>query len=250
MRFFLRLAYNGTRFHGWQRQPNAVSVQQCLEEALSTVCRHPVELTGAGRTDAGVHARMMYAHFDTHEIPDTDRFLKSVDRMAGPDIAVQDILRVTPAAHARFDAISRSYAYYIIFRKDPFMKEIAFRMSSCPDIDLMNEAATILTENEDFTSFSKLHTDVKTNKCRVTRAEWSFQDDGRILRFDITADRFLRNMVRAVVGTLLEVGAGKISKEEFIRIIEAKDRCEAGVSVPAQGLFLNEIVYPSEIFFT
>ena len=247
MRYFLRLAYDGSSFHGWQRQPNAVSVQQRLEEALSTILRHPVDLTGAGRTDTGVHAREMYAHFDSDAPIEAERFLRSLNRMIGSDIAVGRLLPVIPEAHARFDAISRSYSYHIITHKDPFRERYAHRMERLPNLDAMNEAAAILLQTEDFTSFAKLHSDSLTNLCDVSHAQWVAEGDGAI-RFDISANRFLRNMVRAVVGTLLEVGTGKLNLDGFKSVIYEKDRCAAGMSVPAKGLFLTRIVYPDNIF--
>lgn len=248
MRYFLRLVYDGTPFHGWQRQPNAASVQQKIEEALSTIFQRPTDITGAGRTDTGVHAAEMYAHFDTDAIADSGRFLTSLNRLVGNEIAIDALLPVKPDAHARFDALSRSYKYHVTLRKNPFAFRYAHRMDRMPCVEAMNEAADILLTTEDFTSFAKLHTDVKTNICRVTEARWTVDEESRELVFTITADRFLRNMVRAVVGTLLEVGTGKVTLQGFREIIEKKDRCEAGTSMPAKGLFLQKIVYPKEIF--
>lgn len=248
MRYFLRLAYDGTPFHGWQRQPNAMSVQQRLEESLSTMLQRPVEITGAGRTDAGVHAREMYAHFDADEIKDSKRFLASLNRLAGNSISVYDLLPVKDDAHARFDALSRSYQYFISLVKNPFDFNYAHRMEHIPDVDKMNEAAAMMLRLDDFTSFAKLHSDSKTNICKVSHARWCVDESHRKLIFSITADRFLRNMVRAIVGTLLEVGTGKLTLEGFKSVIDKKDRCAAGVSMPAKGLFLTKIIYPQEIF--
>lgn len=248
MRFFLDLSYDGTNFHGWQRQPNAVSVQQTVEDALSVISRKKIDIIGAGRTDTGVHATKMYAHFDSDAIPDKKKILTSLNRMIGNEIAINDLLPVREDAHARFDAVSRTYHYYISLRKNPFSFRYTHQMSRLPDIQKMNEAASILLNTEDFTSFAKLHSDTKTNICRVTQAEWRKEPACHCIYFVITANRFLRNMVRAVVGTLVEVGLNKISLEEFKEIILKKDRCAAGMSMPAKGLFLTNIVYPKEIF--
>lgn len=248
MRYFLKIAYDGTNFHGWQRQPNASSVQQTIEEALSTILRRRVEITGAGRTDTGVHAKVMYAHFDSDRLPDKNTFLSSLNKLVGNEISISDIREVADTAHARFDALSRTYKYYVTLSKNPFLYHYACRMHRKPDIGLMNEAAAILMETEDFTSFAKLHADARTNICDVSVAHWEEDSESECLVFTITANRFLRNMVRAVVGTLIEVGTGKITIDEFKKIIERKDRCAAGISMPAKGLFLTEIVYPKEIF--
>lgn len=248
MRYFLKIAYDGTNFHGWQRQPNASSVQQTIEEALSTILRHRVEITGAGRTDTGVHAKVMYAHFDSDRLTDKTAFLSSLNKLVGNEISISDIQEVTDNAHARFDALSRTYKYYVTLAKNPFLYNYACRMHRKPDIGLMNEAAAILMETDDFSSFAKLHADAKTNICDVSVAHWEEDSEKECLVFTITANRFLRNMVRAVVGTLIEVGTGKITIDEFKKIIERKDRCAAGISMPAKGLFLTEIVYPIEIF--
>lgn len=248
MRYFLKLAYDGTGFHGWQRQPNAASVQQTIEEALSIMAQREMEIVGAGRTDSGVHASCMYAHFDYDSLMDKKRFLTSLNRIVGNSIAVYDVIAVTPEAHARFDALSRTYQYHISLFKDPFSYHFAHRMERMPDVDTMNEAAAVLLETEDFTSFAKLHADTKTNMCDVSMALWEVEPGGRGLVFTIKADRFLRNMVRAVVGTLLEVGTGKMSLPGFKEVIERHDRCAAGVSMPAKGLFLTQIEYPDKIF--
>lgn len=246
MRYFLQLAYNGTRFHGWQRQPNAVSVQETIENALSTMVGKEVEIVGAGRTDAGVHAAEMFAHFDSEHVHDPEKFLSSLNKLVGRDIAVSRLLRVTSDAHARFDALSRTYHYHVCFEKNPFLFEFSHKMARIPDVELMNEACRRLLRTTDFTSFAKLHSDTKTNICKVTKAEWRKDNNG--LLFEITADRFLRNMVRAVTGTLIDIGLRKISVEHLEEIIEKKDRCAAGISMPAKGLFLTRIVYPKSIF--
>lgn len=248
MRYFIKLAYDGTEFHGWQRQPNANSVQQTIEEALSTILQKKTEIVGAGRTDTGVHAKIMFAHVDLEEITNKKQLLTSLNRLVGKAIVIMDLLKVIPTAHARFDAVSRSYQYHISLIKNPFYHLYRHRMDRCPDIDLMNKAGQILKETVDFTSFAKLHSDAKTNICKVSEAYWQLNETADHLTFHITADRFLRNMVRAVVGTMIEVGLGKISLEDFKDIISKKDRCAAGVSMPAKGLYLSEIVYPKEIF--
>ena len=247
MRRFLKLSYDGAPFHGWQRQPGDSSVQQTLEEALSTICRRPVEVVGAGRTDTGVNARVMYAHFDSdYIIPDKRRFLTGLNRLCGHAIAVEDVFEVDPDKHARFDARLRTYKYFVTFAKCPFLENMSWQTVMKLDLDLMNEAAALLLTTDDFTSFAKLHSDARTNICRVSEARWetwrnSFGVPGAV--FTISADRFLRNMVRAVVGTLVDVGRGKISVAEFAEIIRRKDRCAAGTSIPPQALFLWDIEY-------
>ena len=245
-RYFIYLSYNGTAYHGWQIQPNGISVQQVLTDALETVLRHKTEITGAGRTDTGVHARLMVAHFDT----DTDKLPANIvtrlNSILPRDIAVSEIKEVKTNAHARFDATSRRYEYIVVTRKNVFDDAFAAKVEGL-DFRKMNEAAAVLPDYNDFTSFSKLHTDVKTNNCVIHHARWTQVSPDKWM-FSIEADRFLRNMVRAVVGTLFEVGRGKISIDDFRKIIEAKDRCKAGTSVPAKGLFLVDIRYPDDIF--
>jgi tRNA pseudouridine38-40 synthase len=241
------LGYNGKAYCGWQTQPNAVTVQQTLEEALSTILRQTIAIVGAGRTDTGVHARLMVAHFDTREIiTDPSYLAKKLNSLLPKDIAIYKIVPVTPEAHARFDATSRTYRYFITTGKDPFTYDFAYRIHTRLDFDAMNRACEILYEYIDFTSFSKLHTDVKTNNCRISYAGWKKEDE--VWVFTITADRFLRNMVRAIVGTLLEIGREKITIEGFRQIIELKDRTKAGTSAPAQALFLTDIMYPEDLF--
>jgi tRNA pseudouridine38-40 synthase len=247
MRYFIYLAYDGTRYHGWQIQPNGISVQETLMQALATFLRREVEVTGAGRTDAGVHARLMVAHFDYDSPLDGAAVTDKLNRLLPPDISVYKVVPVKPEAHARFDATSRTYHYYVSTRKDPFNRHYAWRLFQTPDFHRMNEAARTLFDYTDFTSFSKLHTDVKTNNCRIMQAEWT-QVSPTEWRFTIQADRFLRNMVRAVVGTLMEVGRGKMTVDGFRRVIEAKDRCSAGSSVPGNALFLVDVGYPEELF--
>lgn len=246
MRYFMRLAYNGANFHGWQTQPNATTVQETIEHAMSTVLRKPISITGAGRTDAGVNAAMMIAHFECDSMPDdTAPLVRSLNSLLGKNIAIYTIFKVDDDAHARFDATSRTYKYFAHTVKSPFIYPLSWQCNPKLDFDKMNEAAKVLLQYTDFTSFSKLHTDVATNNCRITHAQW--EPEGEQMVFTITADRFLRNMVRAIVGTLVDVGMGKITKSDFCRIIEQKDRCCAGTSMPGHALFLWDITYPFEI---
>ncbi len=248
MRYFIYLSYDGTAYHGWQVQPNAVSVQQRMNEALSTLLRGKnSDVTGAGRTDAGVHAHMMVAHFDIENAVDCAWLTEKLNRILPYDIVVNKVVRVKPDAHARFDAKARTYHYWVYTRKNPFKRHYATRISYPLDFNCMNEAASYLLSVKDFTSFSKLHTDVKTNICRVTKAEWTQVDDD-LWQFEITADRFLRNMVRAVVGTLVEVGRGRMSIDDFKRVVAQKDRCAAGDSMPGNALSLVDIAYDNNIF--
>lgn len=256
MRFFITLSYDGTRYHGWQIQPNGNSIQQELQQALSTLLRQPIEVVGAGRTDTGVHARMMVAHFDLDPTQpplkgeefspfkgELERVLAyKLNKLLPADIAVQEVRQVDEEMHARFSATSRTYHYFIHTRKDPFLQAYSWQIPFALDFEKMNEAAKVLLEYKDFTSFSKVGTNVKTNLCDLREAYWEEVAPGR-WRFTITANRFLRNMVRAIVGTLVEVGRGRISIEEMRQIIEAKDRCQAGESVPAKALFLVDIKY-------
>ncbi|MCH5215976.1 MAG: tRNA pseudouridine(38-40) synthase TruA [Muribaculaceae bacterium] len=244
-RYFLKLAYNGTGYHGWQRQPNAKSVQETIEDALTTLYRKSVSITGAGRTDTGVNARIMYAHFDTEsEIEDVHRMIRSLNSLLGNNIVIYDIIRVHNEAHARFDATLRTYKYFVLTHKSPFAYPYAWHAYPTLDFEAMNDAAKILLTTDDFTSFSKLHTDVKTNICNVTEAIWTpISESSDAWAFTISADRFLRNMVRAVVGTLVEVGAGKISISDFSAIISSKNRSNAGTSMPPHPLFLWDIKY-------
>ncbi len=247
-RYFVYLAYDGTSYHGWQIQPNGNSVQEELMKALSTLLRRPVEVVGAGRTDAGVHASLMVAHFDATEPCDPVFLTDKLNRLLPPDISVYRVVPVKADAHARFDATSRTYKYYVTTTKTPFGRAYKCRLFGAPlDFCRMNEAADVLAEYTDFTSFSKLHTDVKTNNCRIMHARWEQVSDTEWV-FTIRADRFLRNMVRAIVGTLFEVGRGKLSVEGFRRIIEQKDRCKAGTSAPGHALFLVDVEYPEEVF--
>ena len=247
MRYFIYLAYDGTNYHGWQIQPNGASVQETLMKALSTFLRRDIEIVGAGRTDAGVHAKLMIAHFDFEEELDCKAVTDKLNRLLPPDISVFEVRKVRLDAHARFDATYRTYKYYVTTRKDPFNRHYAWRLFNELDFAKMNEAAKILFEYIDFTSFSKLHTDVKTNNCRIIHAEWTQRSEYEWV-FTIQADRFLRNMVRAVVGTLVEVGRGKMTLEDFRKVIEKKDRCSAGNSVPGHALFLVDVGYSEELF--
>lgn len=240
----MHLAYRGAPFHGWQSQPNAVSVQSTIEQALSTIMRRQIKITGAGRTDTGVSARKMVAHFDVDQpLSDEQKTVVALNSLVGRDIAIYSITRVHDDAHARFDATSRTYRYFATTVKSPFFHTLAWQASPHLDFEAMNRAAAILPTVSDFTSFAKLHSDAKTNICKVTRASWNPIDDNGWM-FEITADRFLRNMVRSIVGTLVEVGRGKMSESQFLDVINARNRCEAGTSMPPQALYLWDITYP------
>lgn len=247
-RYFIHLAYNGTNYCGWQIQPNALSVQEILEESLSTLLRKKTTIIGAGRTDAGVHARKMTAHFDTDTISDKKELTNRLNKILPRDVAIYDIVDVKNDAHARFDALSRLYRYYVTEEKDPFLYPFKHKICAPLHIESMNRCSEILFEYVDFTSFSKLHTDVKTNNCKIMHAHWEKQGSEYI--FTIQADRFLRNMVRAIVGTLFEVGRQRLDEAGFRTIIESKNRNKAGHSVPANALFLEEVEYPKTIFTT
>lgn len=247
MRYFLYFSYRGTAYHGWQRQPNGISVQQVMEEAMSLILSANISLTAASRTDAGVHAEMMVAHFDIEKpIADTNATINRLNRYLPKDIAIRQLCPVTAEAHARFDATERTYEYRCTFRKDPFMQGLLTPIPVDLDFDQMNTAAQILLRTDDFASFCKLHTDVKTTICDVRKAVWVTDKDGAI--FTISADRFLRNMVRAIVGTLFQVGRHQLTISEFESIINKHHRTAAGQSAPADGLFLTDIQYPSSIF--
>ena len=242
MRRFIQLSYDGAAYHGWQKQPNARSVQQTLQEALSTLLQTDIEVVGAGRTDAGVSARMMVAHFETSKACDNEQLVYKLNKLLPHDIAVQRIWEVPDEMHARFSATSRTYHYYIHTRKDPFVRQYSWLVTFPLDFARMNEAASRLPDFDDFTSFSKVNTDTKTNLCNVTEAHWT-QEGENTWRFTITANRFLRNMVRAIVGTLIEVGRGRMTLDEFCQVIEQKNRCSAGDSVPGHALFLVDVSY-------
>lgn len=243
-RHYIELAYDGSVFIGWQIQPNGMSVQGTLQKALSTLLREEVKVVGCGRTDTGVHASYFVAHVDLEsEIKDYSKLIYKLNAFLPREVVVYDIKRTSEDFHARFLATARAYEYHLITQKSPFLDAYSYRPPFALDFDAMNKAALHLLETVDFTSFSKLHTDVATNNCDVREAVWK-QKDNHHWVFHITADRFLRNMVRAVVGTLLDVGKGKITEEDFCKIIAIKDRGKAGVSVPAQALFLTDIKYP------
>ena len=245
MRYFIELSYDGTPFVGWQRQPSGDSVQSCLEDALSILFRKPLIIVGAGRTDAGVHAHQMFAHVDLDELIDQNLRFR-LNKLLPKEIAVQNIIAVSQDAHARFDAVSRSYRYHITTQKNPFLQKRSYQFAKPLDVELMNQAAKILIDHEDFKCFSKSKTDVKTYICNIQHAHW--QQEGSELVFFIKANRFLRNMVRAIVGSLIEVGLRKISISDFEAIIVSRDRSQAGYSVPAHGLYLECINYPKHIF--
>jgi len=271
-RYFIKLSYDGAAYHGWQVQPGAVTVQQCLEEALGKLLRRPTPVVGAGRTDAGVNARQMVAHVDMpEEIVEGDKakFLRSLNSLTARDIAIHDVVAVAPGAHARFDACRRTYRYFVHHGCDPFLRHYSLNIAPV-DYTAMNEAAALLLDVDDFTSFAKLHADTRTNICHVDTARWMKSggqdsaaagmavDDGVIASghgepgcryyFEISADRFLRNMVRAVVGTLVEVGRGKMTVEQFRDVIARRNRCDAGTSMPGNALFLWNVEYPADIF--
>lgn len=245
MRYFIELSYDGSPFAGWQRQPKVESVQSCLEDALMTLLQKPIVVIGAGRTDAGVHARQLFAHVDLDD--QVDQNLKfRLNKLLKKEIAVNSILAVTDDAHARFDAIGRLYSYHISTRKDPFLEKRSYYFSQTLDIELMNQAAIVMLEHDDFKCFSKSRTDVKTYLCDIQQANW--EQNGSDLVFFIQANRFLRNMVRAIVGTLIQVGLKKISIDDFKSILQSRDRSKAGYSVPAHGLYLEKVYYPKHIF--
>ena len=244
-RYFIEIAYDGTAYHGWQTQPNAVAVQEKLDYALHTYLREKVETVGAGRTDTGVHAKQLYVHFDSINeslSENTYRALQAINSLLPFDISVQRIIPVASDAHARFDATSRSYEYHIHNRKNPFLINKSWLLRDIPDIEKMNEAAKLLLGTKDFECFSKSNTQVFTNICTIKEAKWVKTDEGFV--FHITADRFLRNMVRAIVGTLLEIGVKGKPITYLEEVLASKSRSKAGVSVPAHGLYLTRVVYP------
>ena len=246
MRYFLELTYNGSTYHGWQNQPNAVSVQEVVERTLSTLLNVPTSITGAGRTDKGVHAMQMFAHFDYDLDIKKKKLIFKLNSFLPEDISVKNIIKVKDDAHARYDALSRTYIYRIITKKDVFNNKFAYHFQLPLDLPKMNEACKILMIYKDFQCFSKVNTDVKTYICNIEEAIWQLQ--GEELVFTIKADRFLRNMVIAIVGTHINIGMGKLKVEDLHKIIASKDRSEAGYSVPAHGLYLTEIIYPDSIF--
>ena len=242
MRYFIEFAYNGKNYHGWQYQPNASSVQETLGNAVSVLLRNETELMGAGRTDSGVHAKQMFAHFDSDVNFKAEKLISKLNSYLPKDIVVFDIHQVSDEAHARFDAKKRTYEYHIHSFKDAFKNEQSWYLHQKLDLEKMNQASKMLFEYQDFQCFSKVHTDVTTFNCSIFEANWK-QDKNRIV-FTISADRFLRNMVRAIVGTLTEIGSGKRNLDDLKKIIESKDRNQAGASAPAHGLFLTKVEYP------
>ena len=245
MRYFLELSYNGKAYHGWQNQPNAISVQEVIEKVLSIILKKQTVIVGAGRTDTGVHALQMFAHFDTDLSFEEDDLLYKINSFLPKDIAILDIFKVNVEAHTRFDALSREYLYRITLKKNVFTFDEVYYLKSDIDIDKMNEASKILYQYKDFQCFSKSKTDVKTYNCKIMHAKWTVENNE--LHFVIKADRFLRNMVRAIVGTMINIGIGKIDINNLHEIIKSKNRSEAGFSVPAHALYLTKIEYPKEI---
>lgn len=244
MRYFIHFAYDGAAYHGWQIQPNGITVQEELSRCISILLKNDIIVVGAGRTDAGVHARRMVGHFDTDAPVDGEQMVYKLNKMLPRDISVDKVEEVSPEMHARFSAKSRTYHYLLHTHKDPFLDRRSWYVTFSLNFDKMNEAAQILLGEQDFTSFSKTGTDTKTNLCNITHAEWSpVDEEGHAYCFTITANRFLRNMVRAIVGTLVEVGRGRISPDDVRRIIESQNRCQAGESVPAHGLYLWDVAY-------
>ncbi|SFC41041.1 tRNA pseudouridine38-40 synthase [Parapedobacter composti] len=245
-RYFIELAFIGTAYHGWQIQPNAVTVQELLDKALTTILRQPVNTVGCGRTDTGVHATQLYAHFDVRDdelLKQPDECCYKLNALLPHDIAVRRLFAVAPGAHARFDAVKRSYEYHTHFGKNPFLHGRSWQLRGVPDVDAMNEAAKILLEYDDFSCFSKSNTQVHTHICEIMRAEWLWVSDQQLV-FYISANRFLRNMVRAIVGTLIEIGRGENKPAYMHTVIQSKSRAVAGSSVPACGLYLTEVIYP------
>lgn len=248
MRYFIEIAYNGKNYFGWQYQPEQISVQQVLEESMSTLLRENIKVTGAGRTDSGVHAKQLFAHFDFKEISDNQALIFRLNSFLPKDISVNRIFEVKDDAHARFDAVAREYQYVVSLKKNPFLENFAYQINNLPDVVLMNKTAELLFKHTDFQCFSRSKTDVKTYNCVITKAKWELVEDSLI--FTISADRFLRNMVRAIVGTLLNVGLQKTSVDQFKAILQSKNRSNAGASAPAHGLYLTRVEYPESIFQT
>jgi len=247
LRYFIEIAFKGTDFHGWQIQPNAVSIQEKIQQSLATLLGKKTEILGAGRTDTGVHAKQIFAHFDSDTILDTKNLAYKLNAILPKTIFIKQIFQVTENAHARFDALSRSYEYHIHQEFSPFLIDTTWQIFNRNfDVSKMNKAAKILLTHTNFKAFSKSKTDVKHYDCTITKAKW-IQTDNQLV-FYITANRFLRGMVRAIVGTLLDVGEGKLSELEFEKVILSQNRGEAGVSVPAKALFLTEVTYPETIF--
>ncbi|MBT8184614.1 MAG: tRNA pseudouridine(38-40) synthase TruA [Eudoraea sp.] len=245
MRYFVTFSYFGSAYHGWQSQPNAVTVQQLMEETFTTMLREKITLVAAGRTDTGVHAKKMIAHFDVKSPLETTDTVIKLNSFLPEDIAIAEIFEVSEDTHARFSALSRTYEYWVVQKKNPFYKDTAYYLRALLDLDAMNAAADVLLDYEDFQCFSKSGTDVKSYRCDISKAIWIAKEEKLV--FTITADRFLRNMVRAIAGTLLEVGQGKIGVQDVKTIIKSKDRRQAGASVPAKGLYLTQVEYPKNI---
>ncbi|MCK9613004.1 MAG: tRNA pseudouridine(38-40) synthase TruA [Bacteroidales bacterium] len=247
-RYFIKLAYDGTQYHGWQQQQNAMSIQHIVSAALQTILRHNIKLTGCGRTDAGVHAKEYYAHFDSEiTFPSEKKICGNLNGLLPADIVVFDFIKVKPEANARYDALTRTYKYFISAVPDPFNRNFEYYFARELDSNLMNEACNLLKKYSNFACFSKSHTQVKNHNCTIYETFW--KTEGYKYIFTITANRFLRNMVRAIVGTMIDVGLHKISIEDFRNIIENGKRSDAGMSVPAKGLFLTSVTFPEEIFF-
>ncbi|WP_100612453.1 tRNA pseudouridine(38-40) synthase TruA [Confluentibacter lentus] len=245
MRYFIELSYNGKAYHGWQNQPKSISVQEVIEDSLSKLLSETIAIVGAGRTDTGVHASQMFAHFDTEMAFMEDDLVFKLNSFLPKDIAVHTIFKVKAEAHARFDALSRTYLYRITLKKNVFTFDNVFYVKQDLDVDKMNEASQTLFQYKDFQCFSKSKTDVKTFDCDIMKAEWFFKDGE--LHFVIKADRFLRNMVRAIVGTMINIGLGKLNLDDLHHIITSKNRSEAGFSVPAHALYLIEVAYPNNL---
>jgi len=245
LRYFIELSYNGKAYHGWQYQPNAISVQEVIENALSKILRKKLSIVGAGRTDAGVHAKQMYAHFESNDVFIIEELKFKMNSFLPKDIAIHDIFEVNDKAHARFDALSRAYIYKVTSSKNVFNYDQAYFLRHDLDIDKMNAASEILFGYENFKCFSRSNTDVKTYNCTIMRAEWTIE--GTELIFTIKANRFLRNMVRAIVGTMIQIGLGKMDVLEMHDIIKSQDRSNAGASVPGHALYLTKIEYPKTI---
>ncbi|MFZ6052159.1 tRNA pseudouridine(38-40) synthase TruA [Halocola ammonii] len=244
-RYFVKLAYDGTNYSGWQRQENAVSVQQTLEKCLSVILREEIKMMGCGRTDTGVHASKFYAHFDVAEkLNELGKIVFKLNRFLPPDIAIHEIIEVGENDHTRFDAVEREYQYFVHFQKNPFFTKTSYLSFRDLDLEKMNEAAELLIKESDFSAFCKAGSQNKSTICDVKVAVWKWIEEEQGIVFTIRANRFLRNMVRAVVGTLFEVGMGNLTVEDFQKIIESKDRRRAGSSAPARGLFLTDVVYP------
>ena len=241
MRYFIELAYKGTNYHGWQYQPDAASVQETINKALSLLLKTEIDIVGAGRTDTGVHAKQMYAHFDFETEINSQLLVQKLNSFLPKDIVIFDILKVADEAHARFDATKRTYEYHIHTFKDAFESDGSWQYQNPLDLDKMNAACQLLFKHRDFECFSKTHSDVHTFNCVIFQAHW--QQNGNKIIFTISADRFLRNMVRAIVGTMINIGLGKVSLDDFEKIIASKDRSRAGFSVPAHGLYLTKIEY-------